>query len=287
MLTLILTFSCFSILGVGTVSAVEQTTGQEIIKSDFKADYEKGSTNWVSTLPNSNHVEIKNEADEYFARVSNGGKAHGGMYSTPFEIVPNNEYEFSFYFRIPTQTREGGYDFGATNYQPAFGLFEATTNADKTAVIPKVPGVDNNANNTLYAYSNTSLKRRTTFETNWTIELPNNTVEFQTTNSTINYMGPNEYKNIVSEKDATEVYKNWTKFTVKFKGVADESDERSQTAAFAFNFLNLGNSELFFDIKDVSLVCTDNGLTAKTIMTSDFNDADGTNWRYTYNDVTY
>ena len=38
LLTLILTFSCFSILGVGTVSAETQSTGQEIIKSDFKAD---------------------------------------------------------------------------------------------------------------------------------------------------------------------------------------------------------------------------------------------------------
>ncbi len=284
LLTLILTFSCFSILGVGTVSAEIQSTGQ-IIKSDFKADYEKGSTNWVSTLPNSNHVEIKNEADEYFARISNSGTAHGGMYSTPFEIVPNNEYEFSFYLRIPTQTRAAGYDFGATNYQPAFGLFEVTTNADKTAVTPKVPGVDNNANNTLYAYNGSEVKRRATFETNWTIELPDNTVEFQTTNSTINYMGPDKYKNIVSEKDATEVYKNWTKFTVKFKGVADESGETSQTAAFAFNFLNLGNSELFFDIKDVSLVCTYNGLTPKTILTSDFEkDITATSW-FTSGDV--
>ena len=44
LLTLILTFSCFSILGISTVSAEKQTTGQEIIKSDFKADYEKFGT---------------------------------------------------------------------------------------------------------------------------------------------------------------------------------------------------------------------------------------------------
>ena len=284
LLTLILTFSCFGILGVGTVSAEEQTTGQEIIKSDFKADYEKGSTNWVSTLPTSNHVEIKNEADEYFARVSNGGKAHGGMYSTPFEIVPNNEYEFSFYFRIPKQTRADGYTISNIHYQPAFGLFEVTTNADKTAVIPKVPDVDNNANNTLYAYSGSEVKRRTTFETNWTIELPDNTVKFQrTANSSINYLGPDEYKNIVSEKDATEVYTDWTKFTVKFKGLADEADETSQTAAFVFNFLNLGNAEIYFDIKDVSLVCTKNAKDANktTLVESDFKadyEKGSTNW---------
>ena len=38
LLTLIFAFSSVSILSIGTVSAEEQTTGQEIIKSDFEKE---------------------------------------------------------------------------------------------------------------------------------------------------------------------------------------------------------------------------------------------------------
>ncbi|MBQ4131252.1 MAG: hypothetical protein IJD71_02810, partial [Clostridia bacterium] len=46
LLTLILTFSCFSILSIGTVSAETQKVGQVILESDF--DNSDG-TNWQAT----------------------------------------------------------------------------------------------------------------------------------------------------------------------------------------------------------------------------------------------
>lgn len=257
LLTLIFAFSSVSILGVGTASAEEQATVQVIMQSNFKADYEKGTTNWVSTLPSSNHVEIKNDGSDYFARISNAGKTHGGMFSTPFELKPYNDYEFSFYFRIPEQTRADGYNFSGTHYQPAFALFEVTANEDKTSISAqnnKAPEVNNNANNNLYAYSGNQSPRRTAFESNWTIELPDNKVEFtQNSNSIINYQSPKQYADIVKEKDATKIYTEWTKFTVKFKGIADEAGETSQMAAFAFYFLNLGNEELILILRMLNL----------------------------------
>jgi len=231
---------------------LDNAVAKTIMKSDFKADYEAGSTNWVGTFSNLNSVAIKKEQNEetYYAHVSNAGKQRGGMLSAPFELVPGKEYEITFSMRIPEQTRAEGYKFGDINYQPNFALLEVETTDDGKKV----------KNSTKFNpaetyYSSVQNSRRSGFTTTWTIEVPNQTpVTFiQDKNSTITYNNPAGYKNMVANNDATVVYKDWTKFTAKFTASADEAGETSQTAALGFYFLDLAN-ELTFDIKDVKLV---------------------------------
>ncbi len=256
LLTLIFTFSCFSVLGTSTAFA-EQSAGQELVKSDFEKDYESGSTHWVSTIAGKESVEIKKEENEdvYYARVSNIKTAEVGMFTTPFELYTGNEYELSFEFRTP-KTRDNGYNLGGTAYQPAFGLFEVEANSDKSEVVSgnKFVPVD-----TFYAYHTSNIKRRTGFSGNWTIttgeETSRTVTVYDNPSSYIRY-NTDGYNDLISAKDATEVYKNWAKVTFKFNAVAKEEGELSQTAAFAFFYNIANNSDLVFDIKNVKLICT-------------------------------
>ena len=284
LLTLILTFSCFSLLGTGTALAVEkQQEGDIIMASDFE---DSTTTKWRSQLlTNGDLTNISYNSEtaadgstNYFARVNSTSK---GFLSAPFELVPGNEYELTFDIRIPEESKSYLYN-GTIFYAPNFVLYEATVDTPSGMVVstPKHP---ESSDTNLYATDT----RRSDFTAEW--KIGNYNAVSKTGKSVLAYT--NQKGILGATTDAKVAYANWTTVTVKFAAIADEDGETSQTTALAFNYIDLGSvADYLLDVKDVQLKCTVGNYGSKTIMQSDFNDADGTNWHATKTDaplVTY
>ena len=289
LLTLILTFSCFSILGIGTVSAETQKVGQAILESDFN---DADGTNWQAT-PHQTVTFSDDNGDGVndYASVKVGTKSGAGLVSSPFNLIPGNEYELTYYIRVPEESVS--FKIGDIFYAPTTAFYQPKVNSTGTKVssVPAVSTVE--ADNNYYAYSYTddadetkSWVRREGFTSTWTID--GYAAKNKTAFSNFDYR---DYKAVLSatNTDLNAAFANWTKVTVNFTAMAAVEGETSQVTALGFTFDSLKSSDknYVFDLKDVKLVCTNDGTVTKTIMQSDFNNADGTNWQNTQNSVTY
>ena len=281
LLTLILTFSCFSLLGTGTALAEEkQQEGDIIMTSDFE---DSTTTKWQSCKGGLTSITYNSEtaadgSTDYYARVNS---TSSGFLSAPFELVPGNEYELTFDIRIPEESKSYLIS-GTTFYAPNFVLYETTASAT-TGKVTSTPKHPESSDTNLYATDT----RRSDFKSEW--KIGDYDVINRTGDSTLLY---GNQKNLLgSTTDVKVAYANWTTVTVKFTAVADEDGETSQTTALAFNYIDLSSvADYLLDVKDVQLKCTVGNYGSKTIMQSDFNDPDGTNWQATKTDaplVTY
>ena len=142
LLTFILTFSCFGILSVGSVFAEMQT----IIESDF--DNSDG-TNWVPTGTATSMVEYLEEDGTDFVRINNTTTKNSGLKSVPFELIPDNDYELTFYFRIPTTS--ASYVVSGLQYAPTIAIYQTGVSDGVAAAAPQI-GTAENSNN-IYSYS--------------------------------------------------------------------------------------------------------------------------------------
>ena len=162
LLTLILAFSFVSILGIGTVLAESQETGQ-IMESDFD---DSDGTDWYVS---HNNVVFGEENGDDYARVTISNEAKGsGLASPSFNLVTGNEYELTYYMRIPEGS--SSYMIGTTYYAPSVSLYmpKVTEAGVKVTNITQT-GTAENSNN-FYAYSHNdkadaskSWARRNTF----------------------------------------------------------------------------------------------------------------------------
>ena len=287
LLTLILTFSCFSILSVGTVSAETQKVGQVILESDFN---NSDGTNWQATHQNVTFGDDNGDGVNDYASVKIGTKSGAGLVSSPFNLIPGNEYELTYYIRVPEESVS--FLIGSTFYAPTTALYQPTVNSAGTKVTSTPAVSTEEASNNYYAYSYTnkddatkSWARRKGFAATWTIDGYEPTVKSNFSSFSYKDHGP-----VLSatNTDLNAAFANWTKVTVNFTAMAAAEGETLQVTALGFTFHDHKSSDNFvFDLKDVKLVCTNNGTTTKTIMQSDFNDADGTNWQATQQNVTY
>ena len=287
LLTLILTFSSISILSVGTVSAETQKVGQVILESDFN---DADGTNWQGTQQNVTFGDDNGDSVNDYASVKIGTKNGAGLVSSPFNLIPGNEYELTYYIRVPEESVS--FKIGDIFYAPTTAFYQPKVNSTGTKVssIPAVSTVE--AENNYYAYSYTdadetkSWVRREGFTSTWTID--GYAAKNKTTFSNFDYR---DYKAVLSatNTDLNAAFANWTKVTVNFTAMAAVEGETSQVTALAFTFDSLKSSDknYVFDLKDVKLVCTNDGTVTKPIMQSDFNDADGTNWQMSTGAVTY
>ena len=263
LLTLIFTFSCFSILGIGTVLAENQSAGTVLVESDFA---DTATTNWYIS---HNNVVFGNENGDDYARVTISEADTGsGLMSTPFNLIPGNEYELTYYIRIPSESIS--YIISGTNYAPSVLLYQPKVNEDGTKVTNYAKAATAESSNNYYAYKGSDWSRRTTFPMTWTIEGYSDITK--TGGAGLTYQ---DQSSLFGTTDAKEVYANWTKVTAKFTAVA-AADETSQLTAIAFAFAGYKkNVALKFDLKNVKLTCTKavaapEAPSAKIILKSDF-----------------
>jgi len=276
LLTVLLTFSCFSLLGTGVAIAEEETSSDVIMQSDFG---NTTSTNLWQVHKGTVEQGLQDTDGTYYARLTSTATAAPSFYSAPATLTPGYKYELSYYVRVPetSESYKGTLttDTTSTNYNltPKLAIYESGISS-----AGKVNTLYHSVNNE-YAYNGI---RRSDFEAGLTVG------SYETKQiSRYSLIESNQLKSVYgSELSFNEVFADWTKITFAFTAIASDTNAGEQVVGLNFSLTNVIPG-LMYDIKDVKLVCTDNGLTAKTIMTSDFNDADGTNWRYTSNDVTY
>ncbi len=243
LLTFILTFSCFSILGM---TALAETN---LLESGFD--------NWYYNAGSLNSKDENGDGVNDYVRItSTTKKSNVAVATAPFELIPENEYELSFYIRIPDGSNSFLVD-GAFK-APEVIIYEPTVDADtgKATTVGTVSADQTSNNYYAYRYNNktdTSLSwsRRLDFSAEWTVD----GYEALTVTRYSNF-APSSQKTLFGETaDVKEIYANWTKITAKFTALADEDGEASQTTAVCFNVKDIGKLDGYMlDIKDVTLV---------------------------------
>ncbi|MBE6762409.1 MAG: hypothetical protein E7551_09035 [Ruminococcaceae bacterium] len=276
LLTLILTFSCFSLALTGTAIAEEETSSDVIMQSDFG---NTTSTNLWQAFAGTIEQGLQDTDGTYYARLTSTTADAPSFYSAPATLTPGYKYELSYYIRVPetSESYKGTLttDTTSTNYNltPKLAIYESgISSAGRVNTL--YYSVSNE-----YAYNGI---RRSDFEAGLTVG------SYETKQiSKYSLIESNQLKSVYgSELSFNEVFADWTKITFAFTAIASDTNAGEQVVGLNFSLTNVIPG-LMYDIKDVKLVCTDDGTETKTIMQSDFNDADGTNWRYTSNDVTY
>ncbi|MBQ7108045.1 MAG: hypothetical protein IJN95_03030 [Clostridia bacterium] len=246
LLTFILTFSCFGILSVGSVFAENQT----IIESDF--DNSDG-TNWVPTGTAASMVEYLEEDGTDFVRINNTTTKNSGLKSVPFELIPDNDYELTFYFRIPTTSPS--YVVSGLQYAPTIAIYQTGISDGVAAAAPQITAED--TSNNIYSYSHKSgWERRPSFSAEWTL---GDYGTYTANGSSLLFWQnhTNYLKNSVGTfADINALYSEWTKITVKFTAEANLQGEKTQSVALAFFFADYAKAGHNFDIKEVELVKT-------------------------------
>ena len=273
LLAFILTFSCFSLALTSTALAEEETSSDVIMQSDFG---NTTSTNLWQAYKGSIEQGLQDTDGSYYARLtsSESGTDAPSFYSAPATLKVGYKYELSYYIRVPeTSAAYKGTlttETTSTNYNltPKLAIYES-------GISPagKVNKLYYSVNNE-YAYKDI---RRSDFEADLTVG------SYETKQiSKYSLIESNQFKSVYgSELSFNEVFADWTKITFAFTAIASDTNAGDQVVGLNFSLSNAVGAGLMYDIKDVKLVCTDDGTATKTIMQSDFNDADGTNWQAT------
>jgi len=257
LLAFILIFSCFSILGTSAFAEqVEDVTNPVVMESDF--DNSDG-TNWQATHQNVTYGDDNGDGVNDYARVKiSSTKSGAGLLSSPFNLIPGNEYELTYYIRVPEESVS--FNIGSTFYTPTTAFYQPTVNSEGTRVTstPAVTTVE--ATNNYYAYKGSNWSRREGFKATWTIDGYEPTVR-----SNFSNFGYQDQGSVLSATNANlnEAFAEWTKVTAKFTATAATEGETSQVTALGFTFHDYKSANNFvFDLKDVKLVNKSDGGTA-------------------------
>jgi hypothetical protein len=264
--------------------------GVNLIESDFhKPMYDSNdkvnTSMWQQQNNAVTYLDDNNDGTTNFARITAVSGSIGAFYSPTAILYPGNSYELSFYVRVPKNvvTEDfGAYGENARKYYPLFTIYQPQKN---TTAGERVSSVYQEGQNE-YAYSHVAeetITRRTSFSGVWTI---GNYAPY--TYGGYSSFGKEHYNACKDENGKSVspnvVYEDWTKVTMTFTAIQDDNNQGPQVVAFATR-IEKNVLGLCYDIKDFSLVCTDNGLETKTIMASDFEkDVTASSW-YIANDV--
>ena len=266
LLTLILTFSCFSILSVGTVSAEEvQNKGQILFQSDF-SDVSKWRGSNVSTL------DEDDDGTKDFVRLNTGTGVSTALYTPTVVLKPGYTYEYSFDIRVPEGEGLCEQDFASyvlneTTYKlnPKFSIYQPGNTASNEK---PSEGLKEGTNN--YAYNGngtTTIIRRKDFVSYWTVG------DYATYEK-------KKYSSFTSDhysacKDAegngvspNTVYKDWTTVTATFTAIDDENNLGDTAVSFGFSLDKVAG--LAIDVKNIQVKCIKVPAVPRTLFKSDF-----------------
>lgn len=220
-------------------------------------------TNW-SVRGSDKFFDEDGDGVKEVIRLTSSSTAIIALRSPSFTLIPGDEYELTYYVRVPDTSGEFYTD--AANYCPRYAFYQPTETEDGVMVSSNYSQSKNE-----YAYKDV---RRTNFVSTWQVD------------------GYEPYaRNRYSVIDHThfcaaspnEAYKNWTKITMNFTAIDDEAIGAvgNQITALYFTFnSNKAIDGLIYDIKDLTLrnksVAVPDPETQKTILTSDF--GSDTNW---------
>lgn len=229
LLTLILTFSCFSLLGTGTAIAEEETSSDVIMQSDFG---NTTSTNLWQVHKGTVEQGLQDTDGTYYARLTSTATAAPSFYSAPATLTPGYKYELSYYIRVPetSEAYKGTLttDTTSTNYNltPKLAIYESgISSAGKVNTL--YYSVSNE-----YAYNGI---RRSDFEAGLTVG------SYETKKiSKYSLIESNQLKSVYgSELSFNEVFADWTKITFAFTAIASDTNAGEQVVGLNFSLTNV------------------------------------------------
>ena len=213
-----------------------------LISSDFD--------NWYTSTSASERVtyidEDNNGVKDYVSVTTGENNSAAYVSTNPVTLVPDTEYELSYYARIPKDSAEysGNIVDGATkNYVPKVAIYQPELNTEGT----KVTSVHSESKND-YAYKGV---RREAFTSDWKIGDYN-----ALTRTAYSIYGSSHYK-ACNNVSPNVVYSDWTKVTITFKAIEDDNNKGPQVVAISMG-VSKGVANLKFEVKDVVLKAKSN-----------------------------
>jgi len=225
---------------VGEIVEKDEASGKVIIESDFSDD-----SKWYG-YPSYNVSTKDDNADEvedYYQITTGSVNKASYLRSEPATLIPGNEYEFSFYARIPSDSPS--YSTDTANYYPRIAIYQPTVDYETGKV---TDGHSEGQNE--YAYKGngtTTILRRTNFSADWKIG------DYEPYTRSYFSSFESQHKDACGGLSPNEVYKDWTKVTATFTAIEDENNVGPQVVAFSIG-IKKGIAGLKLDIKDVKLV---------------------------------
>ena len=259
--TIILIFSCFSILLVGSVTASETEKSQ--ITEKTLVEFTQNFDSWNK----EGKIKIGNdeETNYIYMHCNDTNK----LITPVFELIPGKKYKLSFEIRL-----FGGKDdymFDDKVFAPNISIFHATefSNLNNNMVQNK-PVADNSDLNNIYAFNDF---RRENLQITWDVGGNKFTEIGETYFDSTDQMKisriPNpENPKIPKYKDPREFYSSWTTVTATFIAVPTGENIGSQKAAVSFGS-SFNYEECILSLKNVKVSEIAQEKTT-TIMQSDF-----------------
>ena len=131
----ILLIFCLMITTVFSFPAsAEETEGtapskkRVVLKSDFSS-----TTNWTIYGGSTKYMDENSDGTKDYARVTSSKNVNSALRSEPFVIYPGDEYELTYYVRIPeesasfkvetTKETDAGVVTSTVQYHPSYALY--------------------------------------------------------------------------------------------------------------------------------------------------------------------
>ncbi|MBE6762347.1 MAG: hypothetical protein E7551_08720 [Ruminococcaceae bacterium] len=224
----------------------EMIEGKVLFESDFDGD-----TNWyTNNTTRVGYLDDNGDGVTDYAQIHPTKDKAGYLSSTPTTLVPGKEYQLTFYARIPEDSGAYTGEYTATDgtaatysYAPVFALYQPTVNSEGTQVTDTWKQGQNE-----YAYKNV---RRTDFTSIWQI---GDYASYTRNNYSI--LGGKQHYEACDSKSPNEVYADWTKVTLSFTALDDDTNIGPQVVALSFSLPKAEDADnpLKLDIKDVKFI---------------------------------
>lgn len=259
-LTLILIFSCFSILLVGSVTASETEKSQTTEKT--LVEFTPSLYSWSK----EGEVVLEREESENYIVVDCNGT--NKLITPVFELVPGKKYKLSFEIRLSG----GGNNYMLDDklFSPSISIFHATEFSENNSNMVMNYPVANDSVNNIYAFNNF---RRENLQITWDVGGNKFTEIGETYFDSTDQMEISRIPNPENPKipkyiDPREFYSSWTTVTATFIAVPTGENIGSQKAAVSFgSSFNYDGCELNLKNVKVSEIAQEK---TTTIMQSDF-----------------
>ncbi len=241
LLTIILAFSCFSILGMTALAAENDGVLLELNISDI--------TNWTGSRFTSQDTDGDGTKDAMRLDSTTGNPS---LFTPTFILSPGKEYKISFDIRVP----EGSYDYLTNTSKPIYPKFVVFQPGNTAAGETKANGYSEGQNDYAYKYEKYGTVRRPDFYANWQVgNYDTKKVEG------IFGFGNNQFPSLLKDVSGNAVSSNvafeeWTEISATFTAIDDETNGAvgDQVVSMYFTLYNAKQTGAMYDIRNIKVI---------------------------------
>jgi len=241
LLTIILAFSCFSILGMTALAAENDGVLLELDISNI--------TNWTGSRITSQDTDGDGTKDAIRLDSTTGNST---FYTPTFILSPGKEYKISFDIRVP----EGSLDYLSNSSKPIYPKFVVFQPGNTAAGEAKTNGYSEGQNDYAYKYEKYGTVRRPDFYANWQV----GNYDTKKVDGIFGF-GNNQFPSLLKDDSGNAVSSNvafeeWTEISATFTAIDDETNGAvgDQVVSMYFTLYNAKQTGAMYDIRNIKVI---------------------------------